>query len=596
MTLKDFHGGSIPSDLKLPSAPGVIVRHSDRQTSWGNPIGRSDHRIRPGSSGASHTFDEKASFFSHPQHIGRNFDEDERKPLDGISAPRRTVSDDAGSTNIWAPASRPEPKPDAGKFSSWQSSNPVQAPVKLPSMTAPVANSMPNSAVSHMPNAWAARKEVTSVTESAPSSNWSGSAAVSKFVQASALENIQSGRWQSKPSLCNQLDVEGIRQSEADSDILSKDNNNAHQGMYNYNGVDQMSDARGRYGAGKEHMNHEWARPPMYNLDQVRPASTEGKLGDGYHSQSQLPAVVEVSDKSKLKLLPRTKLLESCESQVPNPKQGYQPSADSGHVQVITEIHGNSHTPKAGSNVTEGGNRVVERPKLNLKPRSQPLDQSSKSIERERNVLFGGARPRELLVQDCLPPCMLTVLCFCGLVLKERGVDDVVVNNHEVIQLPVNRGKSEVSKPETKGDNTPAVRHGEKPEHFSHDQRNARDLERRDHRLEPEKADMLRSSWRNDKRNGREIEKQYEQQRPEPETWRKPTEPPKPVPSDTPGARYGRAASALELAQAFSRPVSVSDARTTDRLISQRKQVPFSRLTDTREFYTGPTPRHINGY
>ncbi|XP_068668777.1 uncharacterized protein [Aristolochia californica] len=577
MTLKDFHGGSIPSDLKLPSAPGVMVRHSDRPTSWGNPNGRSDHRTRPGSSGASHTFEEKASFFSHPQPIGRNFDEDERKPLDGISAPRRTVSDDTSSTNIWAPTTRPEPKPDGGKLSSWQPSTPVQAPVKLSSMTASVVNSVPNSAVSHMPNAWAARKEVTSVPEPAPPLTWSGPAAVSKFAQASALENIQSGRWQSKPSLYNQLDVEVIRHSEPDSDIGSKDNNDAHHGTYSYNGVDQMSDARGRYGGGKELMNHEWARPLMYNPDQVRPASTEGKLGGGYHSQSQLQAVVEVSDRPKVKLFPRAKTLESSESQVPVVKQGYQPTADSGDMQVITEMHGNSNPPKTGSNVTEGGH-AFERPKLNLKPRSQPLDQSIKNIERGRNTLFGGARPREL-------------------VLKERGVDDVVVNNHEVSQPPVNRGKSEVSKTEIKGDtNVLAARHGEKPEHFSHDQRNARDFERRDQRLEPEKADIRRTSWRNEKRNGRETEKPHEQRRPEAESWRKPVEPPTPVPSETPGTRYGRAASALELAEAFSRPVSAPDASANERLMSQRKQVPFSRLTDTREFYTGPTPRHINGY
>ncbi|KAG9454281.1 hypothetical protein H6P81_007185 [Aristolochia fimbriata] len=574
MTLKDFHGGSIPSDLPLPSAPGVMVRHSDRPTSWGNPIGRSDHRSRPGSSGASHTYDEKASFFSHPQPIGRNFDEDERKPLDGISAPRRTVSDDTTSPNIWAPTSRPETKPDAGKFSSWQPSNPIQAPVKLTSTTVPVANSVPNSAASPTPNAWAARKEVTSVPEPAPSS-WSGPSTVSKFAQASALENIQSGRWQSKPSLYNQLDVEAIRNSEPDIDLHGKDNNNAYRGTSGYIGVDQMSDTRGRYGGGKEHMNHDLSRPPTYSPDQVRPASTEGKLGGGQHSLSQSQAVLETPDRPKLKLLPRKKPLESSESQVHDLNQGYQAP---GLAQVISETHGISNSPKTGSNVSEGGSRAVERPKLNLKPRSQCLDQSSKNIERGRNALFGGARPREL-------------------VLKERGVDDVVVNNHEVNQPPVNRGKSEVLKPDTKVDpNISAARHSEKPEHFLLDQKNARDFDRRDHHLESEKVDLQRNSWRNEKRNGRENEKQYEQWRPEPETCRKPIEPPKPVPSETPGPRYGRSASALELAQAFSRSVSASDARAADRLTSQRKPVPFSRLTDSREFYTGPTPRHINGY
>ena len=41
-------------------------------------------------------------------HIGRNFDEDERKPLDGVSAPRRTISDES----FQIPASRVELKPE----------------------------------------------------------------------------------------------------------------------------------------------------------------------------------------------------------------------------------------------------------------------------------------------------------------------------------------------------------------------------------------------------------------------------------------------------------------------------------------------------
>jgi hypothetical protein len=54
--------------------------------------------------------------------------------------------------------------------------------------------------------------------------------------------------------------------------------------------------------------------------------------------------------------------------------------------------------------------RPAERPKLNLKPRSQPAEpgvdlDSSGNV---RQTVFGGARPREL-------------------VLKERGVDDSII-------------------------------------------------------------------------------------------------------------------------------------------------------------------------
>ena len=47
----------------------------------------------------------------------------------------------------------------------------------------------------------------------------------------------------------------------------------------------------------------------------------------------------------------------------------------------------------------------MERPKLNLRPRLQPIEQLEGNIEKERNALFGGARPREL-------------------VLRERAIDD----------------------------------------------------------------------------------------------------------------------------------------------------------------------------
>ncbi|KAL2652336.1 hypothetical protein R1flu_020464 [Riccia fluitans] len=102
MTLKDFHGGSIPSDLPLPSAPGMIVDRSafERQSSgaWMSPtLGRGyggdrGGYSRQGSASAVRTFDDKASYFPNPANIGRNYDEDERKPSDG--RPRSSHSAD----------------------------------------------------------------------------------------------------------------------------------------------------------------------------------------------------------------------------------------------------------------------------------------------------------------------------------------------------------------------------------------------------------------------------------------------------------------------------------------------------------------------
>lgn len=160
------------------------------------------------------------------------------------------------------------------------------------------------------------------------------------------------------------------------------------------------------------------------------------------------------------------------------------------------------------------------------------------------------------------------------------------------------RVKNEVLKTETKPE--PAVPIARYSENFSLDQRIGRDTDRKDHWLDTEKTEMQRSSWRKEnRRNDRETEKQQER-RPEPETWHKPVEQAKPYPPNDPGLRFGKAATALELAQSFSK--SISDTKTADRFSSQRgqpgqNQVPFSRLTDTREFYSGPKPRHqINGY
>ncbi|XP_042516366.1 uncharacterized protein LOC122090740 [Macadamia integrifolia] len=631
MTLKDFHGGSIPSDLPLPSAPGVIVRPSDRPgferqipNAWGNPVGRSDHRPRPGSSGATRNFDEKTSLLSHPSHIGRNFDEDERKPLDGVSAPRRTVSDES----LHVPPSRPEQKPDSmvsGKLqistsvSHSSSAAPSTYPTKFTGAAAMGMNHQIQAgsngqviASSH-PNAWGTRKEIVGVGDPVASSAFSGPVALSRFAQASALEKVSSGRWQSKHTINNSPDVEVNRLFDAESDFRYKDNS-AYIGVAPVSERGDHDAVRGRYtercritddgarGSVKELPDYEKARSPLHPdatervrspiypetkdrslpiyPDGVRPASTEGKFV-GLQNQSSMPS--EASERPKLKLLPRSKPLETSELPfVENKQQGYQ----SVHMEVINEPNANANPPKlgsAGSEVVGNStlNSTFDRPKLNLKPLSQLLEQREE-IERGRKSLFGGARPREL-------------------VLKERGIDDVAFNNVDATQQPT-RVNNELTKTETKPEVAVlSARCGERAGNFSLDQKIGRDSERKDHRLDNEKTEAQRGSWRNEnRRNSRETEKQQERL-PEPETWRKPVEQAKPFQPDAPGGlRYGKAASALELAQSFSR--SASDAKAADRFSGQRghpgqNQIPFSRLTDTRDFYSGPTPRHqINGY
>lgn len=146
---------------------------------------------------------------------------------------------------------------------------------------------------------------------------------------------------------------------------------------------------------------------------------------------------------------------------------------------------------------------------------------------------------------------------------------------------------------------TPA-RYSEKSDSIPTDQRIAKYSNRRDHQVDGERTDSHRRNRQNEIwRNNRDAEKHRNQQQkqlqdrpPSPETWRKPVEHPKPASPDAP-LRYGKAASAVELAQAFSK--SVSDPTVADRLsgprgIPSRNQIPFSRLM-------GPTPRpQINGY
>ncbi|XP_059439293.1 uncharacterized protein LOC132171898 [Corylus avellana] len=138
--------------------------------------------------------------------------------------------------------------------------------------------------------------------------------------------------------------------------------------------------------------------------------------------------------------------------------------------------------------------------------------------------------------------------------------------------------------------------YNEKTENPLLDQRTGKRFERKDQQQDTGRVDMQRRNWRNEsRRNNREPEKQQQQveRPPSPETWRKPVEQPKPASPDSSGLRYGKAASAVELAQAYSR--SVSDPKTADRFSVQRglpsrTQMPFSRLM-------GPTPRpQINGY
>ncbi|KAK7400444.1 hypothetical protein VNO78_11652 [Psophocarpus tetragonolobus] len=624
MTLKDFHGGSIPSDLPLPSAPGVTVRASDRSgfdrpSAWGTPMGRSDHWSRPHTSPATRHYDDKTPFLSHTAPIGRNFDEDERKPLDGVSAPRRTISDESIRGG---PPSRVEVRQEYGLGGSslGRQVTPVSdTPVGAGNSYSARLTDAVHMGVNHhslggskeqgttaaaaaggggggYPNAWSMRKEVASAVEPEQPA-WSSASAASKLAHASALEKVSSGRWQSK-AVHYQTDAEVVRSPEVENrprvNVNGVGASNRMDAVAEKESYDAMLARHAERGlsidnqmqSGRNELLH-YERSGVSRYSSVRPSSapyhSEGVQLARNHSktvgsdlQHSMPS--EPTERPKLKLLPRAKPLESSEPAVMEYSQGNRQVNDSGHVETVYQAHGHGHANfmKPISAGTDSGKDAGQRPKLNLKPRSQPIEQLDGNSERDRNALFGGARPREL-------------------VLKERGIDDVAINNYDVVEHS-NRVENSISRAEKHPDISTQSRQVEKSDDPHVDHRTGRKSERKDPRADGERVNVQRRNWR---RNGRETDRQQQasERQASPETWRKPVEQ---QPKTSPGAagiRYGRAASAVELAQAFSR--SVSDPKVNDRFSGQRglnagnssrTQVPFSRLV-------GPTSRpQINGY
>uniref|UniRef100_A0A7N0V9R5 Eukaryotic translation initiation factor-related n=1 Tax=Kalanchoe fedtschenkoi TaxID=63787 RepID=A0A7N0V9R5_KALFE len=579
MTLKDFHGGSIPSDLPLPSAPGATVRPTerqnyDRQSAWGGgAAGRPDYRGRPNSSSSTRTFDDKTPFLATPAHIGRNFDEDERKPIDGNSGPRRTVSDEI----LYPPTIRVEVKPGSvpqGKVTGRPGSGlapgiPI-AVAQVNSYSSRVSDrgqvevnplSMGGQSSAHI-NVWAARKEAAVVAEVRPPA-WSEEVVASKLAHASALDKVSSGRWQTKLLVSQQTEVEVIQFLQTENGLTPKIHNpysghglrmaqegESHDSLLAKHAERVLSISESGHNIHKEVPNLVKESAPIHktsfgnntsNIDGAQPPNVQSG-GLGLHPSS------EPSERPRLNLLPRSKPLE-------NP----QPTA--------VDYKQESGLPiKPSSSGSDIENRAEERPKLNIQPRSQPQppQQLQVTTEKERNALFGGARPREF-------------------VLKERGID---TDPADLSQSPI-RMKNEVVKSEAPHVNPP-IRHQERADNQSLDQRAGRKIERKDNRVDNDKA-VNRANWRNDGRKAvPETEKQQKERQPSPETWRKPS----PDTSST-GVRFGKAASAVELAQAFSRSTSAPKASEKSRTLPSvpgRSPVPFSRLTvpDSRP--------HINGH
>lgn len=186
----------------------------------------------------------------------------------------------------------------------------------------------------------------------------------------------------------------------------------------------------------------------------------------------------------------------------------------------------------------------------------------------------------------CIPPSIL--LSKCGLTVE------FVTPFSELIYLAClwfcfsARTRNDLLKIDRKTEPNSSTQLGERAERLSIGQRTAKDSESKGYDPDNERIDMQSPSWRNDNRkNSRDSDKPLEQPRADTDNWRRPViENQKP---EVPGPRFGKGASALELAQAFSRSIS-------DDKIPGQNQLPFSRLTGTKEPYSGTTHRQINGY
>ncbi|KAL2484005.1 eukaryotic translation initiation factor-related [Forsythia ovata] len=391
------------------------------------------------------------------------------------------------------------------------------------------------------------------------------------------IEKVSSGRWHSQ-HVHPEKDVEVVGHLEPEKEFHYRGKD-----MYNRainNGIDVLGGSDYHDVALAMHMERS-----LIGDDGIRNGGEETPSHDRVGStmyvetHESLQGTLETLERPKLKLLPRSKLLENLELPV-DYKQGDQQPSDPIHVRGDNELHRTANPVETGFSGSMVNNRAVERPKLNLKPRSQPLEQSEGNTGIKRNTVFAGARPREV-------------------VLKERGIDGVAVNHYDS-QSP-SRIKQDVPKIDPVSLQVTTAGYSGKAKNVLGDERVAKSSDGRDQRIDIERTDAQRRNKGNEnRRNYREVEKHNndlqlprQERPPSPDTWRKPVENLKPDSPPAQGQRYGKVASALELAQAFSRPVSdptVADHLSSPHGIPSRSQIPFSRLT-------GPGPRpQINGY
>lgn len=307
-----------------------IVRPSDRvgferPNVWGvNSIGRSDYRLRPGSAGSVRAFDDKTPFLNH---IARSkFDEDERTPLDGVSAPRRTVSHES----ICVPVVGVE----SGVDCLVERNRPVSNPGGMCGARLSGETRMGK-------NPWAMRKEA--VGKDQGMSSWSGPDAATKLAHASALEKVSSGRWHLKQlSEGNQVDIEVISHPEPHIETRLKGYDTLDWHVHGNVDVLDKSDSHkatlvrpmekslivddGICHGGRALPVQERAVPTIYSDVQENQIYDDGYqpsrfVGNYVRSESQQMLHPDSSERPKLNLLPRLRPSESVEPPPTNCKQ-----------------------------------------------------------------------------------------------------------------------------------------------------------------------------------------------------------------------------------------------------------------------------------
>ncbi|XP_024008164.1 uncharacterized protein LOC18993733 isoform X2 [Eutrema salsugineum] len=539
----------------------------------GNSIGRPDQRTRPSSSHTIRNFDDKSLFLPHTTNIGRNFNEDERKPLDDHSAPRRMVSDDV----FRVANSRFEVKADSvltGRHSGWSAlAGPF--PGKVSDMTHSVTGTGngENSVSGTHPNIRTARKEVPVANNEPGQSPWTTQPPVSNLVHTSALEQV---RWQTKLLVPSQMGFDVVKHPEIESRGYLTNNPVTYQGDEPHGTrVERGLIAEDGIQGGKK-FSREYDKIPGPTYLDVKEAKVVAN-GSNRPRQSysdvrpaghlvQPIAPSEAVERPKLNLLPRTKPLESVEKPVNDGKLENGASSlvqrEAGYVKQKS-----MNISKPGLSADEISNQPVELPKVYLKPVTQLLEQPEVKTEKERSAVFGGARPREL-------------------VLKERGIDET---EHHKLEQPLERM---VIKPiERVPEHT-----NQRPKSSPRDLR-TRKFDQKDVRgvSDVARSETQRRNWRdNDIKSTRQQQQTQEKTRhPSPETWRKPV-PQKPESPDGTRLRPGKAASPLELAQAYSDTKSGTGSNKFNMTRNNQSQqpLPFSRLVGS----TTTTPRQINGY